>query len=322
MRRRDLLALVAGPAAIWPLAAAAQQTTVPVVGVLVGGTPDPRPFLAGLRSGLTKLGYAEGRNILLDIRSAAGKAERLPDLAADLVRANVRVIVAYQTPTILAAKRATGDIPIVMAGAGAPVETGLIASLARPGGNITGTSATTAELAQKNLQILGEIRPALHRVGVLVNEADPLFAKAFLEQNRAGAARLGIAAVVLPVKGPADLPAGFAAAARERVEAIVVQPSLGTEAPAGLALANRLPAASPRPQFPAAGGLMSYSAKVMAVYRETAAYVDKILKGAKPGDLPVEEPTTFELIINLKTATALDLTVPPSLLAEAGEVIE
>ncbi|HZT89986.1 MAG TPA: ABC transporter substrate-binding protein [Stellaceae bacterium] len=318
MRRRDFIWLI-GAAALHPLAAAAEPK-VPVIGVLVAGKPDPQPFLKGFRAGLREHGYIEGENIRLDIRSAEGDDSRLPKLAAQLVAEKVDVIVGWQTPTVTAAKQATTKIPIVME-AGAPVETGLIASLAHPGGNITGVTGTTAELAQKNLEFLRQILPRLRRIAVLLNVLDP-FSKPFAEQNRLGAKSLGIELVPVSVHGPEHLESGIATAIQEKVGAAIIQPSLGAKRSAELALAHRLPAASVAVAFGEAGGLLSYSAMQSALYREVAAYLDKILRGAKPADLPVEEPTRFELIVNLKTAKALGLTVPPSLLARADEVIE
>jgi putative ABC transport system substrate-binding protein len=295
---------------------------MPIVGVLAYGAPDPREFVATLRDALGKLGYVEGQNILLDIRSAEGKTDRLPGLAADLVREKVNVIVTFITPAMLAAKRATSEIPIVLAGAGAPVEAGLVASLARPGGNITGTSATTADLAQKNLQILQEILPSVRRVGMMLNESDPAFGKALLAQNQDAAAKLGIDLVPISAKSPATIDVAFATAARERVGAVVIQPSLGPRRASELGIANRLPLVSPGGDVARAGGLVSYTADRTDLWRKTAILVDKILKGAKPADLPIEEPTKFELVVNLKTANALGLTLPQSLLARADEVIE
>jgi putative tryptophan/tyrosine transport system substrate-binding protein len=321
MRRRDLLALVGGATALWPIAGRAQQPKLPTIGVLVAGVPDPQPFLKAFREGLRDLGYVEGQNIRLNVRSAEGKAQRLPELATDLVRQGVDIIVGFQTPSVQAAKRATSEIPIVMAMVGAPVETGLIASLARPGGNITGSSSVAVDLTQKNLELLRELSPSLHRVALLLNAPDP-FSKPYLEQNQVGAARLGLELRPLPLAGPEQLSAAFADLARERVDAVIVQPSLGATRSAELALAHRLLAISPSRPFVESGGLMSYSAVLSVLWRNAAVFVDKILKGAKPADLPVQEPTGFELVINLKTATALGLTVPPSLLARADEVIE
>ena len=321
MRRRDLLgSFAAASAALLTRPVAAQQAKIPTVGVLVAGKPDPQPFLKGFRDGLREHGYIEGRNIRLDIRSAQGEPEKLPGLAAALARQKVDIIVGWQTPTVTAAKQATSDIPIVME-AGAPVETGLVASLAHPGGNITGLSGTTAELAQKNLEFLRQVLPSLRRVAVLLNVLDP-FSKPFAEQNRLGANSLGLELVPVSVHGPEQLETGIAIATQEKVGAAVIQPSLGAKRSAELALAHRLPAASVAVAFGEAGGLLSYSSVQSALYREVAAYVDKILKGAKPADLPAEEPTKFELVINLKTAKALGLTVPQSLLARADEVIE
>jgi putative ABC transport system substrate-binding protein len=203
MRRRNFLALSVG-AAFRPLPGAAQQAKMPTIGLLVVGIPDPAPFINTFREGLRDLGYIEGRNIRLDIRSAEGKAERLPELAAELVRLRADVIVAFQTPPVEAAKRATGEVPIVMANAGAPVETGLVASLAHPGGNITGSSSTAADLAQKSLELVRELLPSLRRLAVLLNAPDP-FSKPFLAQNQAGAARLGLELWPRPLNGPEQL---------------------------------------------------------------------------------------------------------------------
>jgi putative ABC transport system substrate-binding protein len=321
MKRRDLFALIASTAALRPLAGAAQQPKMPTIGVLVAGIPDPAPFVNVFRQGLRELGYIEGHNIRLEIRSAEGKAERLPELATDLVRQRVDVIVTWQTPPVQAAKRATSEIPIVMANAGAPVETGLVASLAKPGGNVTGSSSTAAELAQKNLELVRELLPHLRRLAVLLDAPDP-FSKPFLEQNQAGAARLGLELWPLPLSGPEQLNEAFAKVAGERVDAVILQQSLGAKRCAELALTHRLPAISGTRLFPESGGLMSYSAVLTVLWRNAAVFVDKILKGAKPADLPVEQPTRFELVINLKTAKALGITVPPALLARADEVIE
>jgi putative ABC transport system substrate-binding protein len=290
------------------------------VGVLVVGAPDPNVFLGVLRQGLRETGYSEGQNIRLDIRSAEGKAERLPDLAAELVRRRVDVIVRFQTPAVQAAKHATTEIPIVM-DAGDPVGMGLVSSLAQPGGNVTGMSAVTAELAPKSLEYLKELVPSLRRLGLFLNASDP-FRKPFLEHNRIGVARLGLELQATFVDGPAEIDSAFGAAAGAKVDALMIQPSLAVARAAELALAHRLPAASLTGLFARAGGLLSYSANYTELWREMAVYVAKILDGAKPAHLPVSQPTKFELVINLKTAKALDLTVPPLMIARADELIE
>jgi putative ABC transport system substrate-binding protein len=282
--------------------------------------PDPNEFLRAFREGLRETGYSEGQNIQLYIRSAEGKAERLPELAAELVRQKVDVIVGFQTPTVQAAKQSTTEIPIVM-DAGDPVGMGLVASLARPGGNITGMSAMTAELAPKALEFLQQIVPSFRRLGVFLNATDP-FRKPFLEQNQLGVGRLGLELQATFVNGPGELNSAFETAAREGVDAVMIQPSLNGARAAELALAHHLPAASMTRVFVEAGGLMSYSANYAELWREMAVYVAKILKGARPADLPVAQPTKFELVVNLKTAAALGITVPPSILARADEVIE
>src|SRR5215831_204572 len=293
--------------AAWPFASAAQDGKT--VGVLVVGAPDPNEFLGVLRDGLREIGYTEGQNIELDIRSAEGKAERLPDLAAELVRRKVDVIVGFQTPAVQAAKQATTEIPIVM-DAGDPVGMGLVSSLARPGGNVTGMSAVTAELAPKSLEYLKQMVPTCRLLGLFLNTIDP-FRKPFLEQNQVGVDRLGVQLKTKFVHGPDDLGSAFEAAAREKVDAVMIQPSIAVERAATLALTYRLPAASLTGLFPKTGGLMSYSADYSELWREMAVYVAKILNGAEPATLPVAQPTKFELVINLKTAKALGLMIPP-----------
>jgi len=317
MNRRDaalaLLALLAAPRA------GAQQTKVPQIGVLVVGNPEP--FFAQFVDGLRDRGYINGKNIFLELRSAEGKLNLLSDLAAELVRLKVDVIVANQTPAAKAAKQATSDIPIVMAPAGDPVGTGLIVSLARPGGNVSGLSSATAEIAGNSLEIIREWLPSARRVAVLANAPDA-FTKPFLEQIQIAARALGIEIEIIMVSAADQLDAAFLQIDRKRTDAVILQPSLPRKRAADLALQRQLAIVCPTGGFAEMGGLMSYAGKPSDTHRQAAVYVDKILKGAKPADLPVEQPTKFELVINLKTAKAIGLTIPKSVLARADEVIQ
>jgi putative ABC transport system substrate-binding protein len=320
MNRRDaVLTLLAFGTA--PLVGEAQQAKVPRIGVLVAGNPDPGPFWRLFQEGLRGLGYIEGQNILFEFRSAGGKVNLLPDLAAELVRLKVDIIVVWQTPTARAARQATDEIPIVMADVGDPVGTGLVASLARPGGNVTGLAGVTAELAGKSVELIRAMMPSAIRVAVLLNSTDP-FRKPFLEQIQLASRTLGVSIQPIMIGGGEELDIAFARMSKERIDAVIVQPSLPTKRAAELALKHRLAAVSVPRWFAEEGGLMSYSAKLADLYRQAASYVDKILKGAKPADLPVMQPTTFELVINLKTAKVIGLTIPPSVLARADEVIQ
>jgi putative ABC transport system substrate-binding protein len=294
----------------------------PRVGVLMFMTMT-RGAQEDFRLGLRDHGYVDGQNVVIEWRSAEGSVERANALAEELVRLRVSVIVVEFTPAAQAAKKATATIPIVLASAGDPVATGLVASLARPGGNVTGITNLAAELSGKRLELLRQMIPGLARVGLLIHGTDPLD-RAFVDETRAAAAQSGIQVRVNAVPGAADLDAALAGMAKERVAAVIIPANLPvpirqiTE----LALRHRLPSISLLTQFAEAGGLMSYGANVSDIRRRTGAYVDKLLKGARPGDLPVEQPTKFELVINLKTAKALRLTIPPSLLARADRVIE
>jgi ABC-type uncharacterized transport system substrate-binding protein len=320
MKRRGFLAVL-GSAAVWPLTAHAQQPKVAKLGVLVAGTPDPQPFWTTFRQALRDLGYIEGQNIQFDYRSAEGDRNRLKGLAADLVRDNVDIIVTWQTPTVTAAKQITSDIPIVMADSGDPVGTGLVASLARPGGNVTGMAGVTAELAGKSVELIQQIIPSSTQIAALCNGPDP-FSKPFLAQIELGGKATGIAVKPIILSSNDQLDVAFSSMSDEHIDAVVVQPSLPTQRTVELALQHHLPAVSVPRWFADAGGLLSYSPRQADIYRKAATYVDKILKGAKPGDLPVEQPTKFELVLNLKTAKALGLTFPPKLVAIADEVIE
>ena len=320
MKRRQFITLLGGVAG-WPLAARAQQPKVPTIGVLVIGNIDPEPFWREFRQGLRDLGYVEGQNIRFEFRSAEGHLDRLPELAAELVRLKVDVIVTWFTPTALAAKQATHEIPIVMAETGDPIGTGLIASLPRPGGNVTGMAAVTAELSGKCVQLIRDMLPWARRVTALANATD-LFSKPFLEQIKLGGEATGTTINAIEVSSSEEFEHAFVGMEQDRPDAVIVQPSLPTKRAAELALTHRVPAVSVPRWFAEEGGLMSYSAKYDELFRKAAVYVDKILKGARPADLPVEQPTHFELVINLKTARALGLEVPSMLLARADEVIE
>jgi putative ABC transport system substrate-binding protein len=318
MKRRNFIALVGGTAAAWPFAAAqAQQPKLARIGVLLPANPEP--FLTEFKAGLREHGYIEGQNIAFEVRSSDGKPNLLRELAAELVRLKVDVIVASQTPVVTAARQATTEIPIVMAPAGDPVGTGLISSLARPGGNITGLSATTAELGAKILELIREVVPSTRRVAVLANAADP-FSTPFVEQIEDGSRTLNIMIQTIKVRGVEEFEGAFATMQKERVDAVIVQPSLPHKPALDLALKLRLPPVSPRLSGARDGYLVSYSRSDL--YRRAAFFVDRILKGAKPADLPVEQPNRYELAVNLKTAKALGITVPDTVLARADEVIE
>jgi len=321
LRRRDFVTLLGGAAAAWPLAARAQQPKVPTIGVLVIGNISPEEFWREFRQGLRDLGYIEGQNIRFEFRSAEGQINRLPELAAELVHLKVDVIVTWFTPTAVAAKQATREIPIVMAETGDPIGTGLIMSLPRPGGNVTGIASVTAELAGKSVQLIRDMLPSARRVTALANATDP-FSKPFLEQIQLGGEATGTAINPIRISNNEEFESAFAAMERDRPDAIIVQPSLPSKRAAELALQHRVPAVSVPRWFADEGGLMSYSAIYADLFRKAAVYVDKILKGAQPADLPVEQPTRFQLVINMKTAKALGITVPATLLARADEVIE
>jgi putative ABC transport system substrate-binding protein len=319
MRRRDFISGWTA-AVLWPAVGWTQGDKVARVGVLVLGNPDPAPFLKGLRDGLRDLGYTEGRNVAIEFRSAEGNSSRLAPLAAELVSLKVDVLLAFQTPAASAAKKATTDIPIVMF-AGDPVGTGLIASLARPGGNITGMTGAGAELGAKNVELIREVLPTARRIGVLANANDP-FSKPFLGRIQDAALALNVERKVYALKGPDEFEAAFTDMVKSGCDALIMQPSLPHKLTADLAIKHRLPSFSPNSDFPVAGGLMGYSADYDVLFRESAVHVDKILKGRKPADLPVQLPTKFWLVINLKTAKAIGVTVPGLMLTRADDVIE
>jgi putative ABC transport system substrate-binding protein len=321
MRRREFITLLGGIAAAYPLAARAQQTKVYRIGALFVGNPDVGSFRTELREELRKYNYVEGQNLIFEFRSAEGKLDLLPKLAAELVALKVDVIVAVYTPCALAAREATREIPIVVVSAN-PVETGLVASLARPGGNITGMSLMGAETHGKCVELFRDMLPSVHRIAALGNMADP-FWKPFLDQVQLAGRTTGIEiAPVVMVRGLDEIDAAFATMKKEEASAVVVQGSLATGNAAELALKRRLPAATVPRSFAEVGGLMSYGADGPESFRRSASFVIKLLQGGKPADMPIEQPTKFALVINLKTAKALGLTISRDFLLRADEVIE
>jgi len=322
------VALAVGILALPPASEAQQSGKRVVIGMLSPGSPSSDAGQQAFLKRLQDLGWVVGQNLMIEPRYAAGKLDRLPDLAAELVQRKVSLIVAVGTPASLAAKHATAAIPIVIL-AGDPVGTGLVASLARPGGNITGLTSDAglelAELGAKRLELLKEAAPKISRVGILTNPSNPAEARA-IAKAPALARTLGLTLVPLEVRSPGDFDGAFAVLSHERADAlIVVENSLNFEQRQliiDFAARNRLPTVFGDSVFADAGGLMSYGTDFVDLLRRTATYIDKILKGANPADLPVEQPTKFELVINLKTAKALGLTIPPSLLLRADQVIE
>jgi len=321
MRRRDFITLIGGAAA-WPLAARAQQSRIARIGALYIGLADAESFKKELREGLRELGYVEGQNVAFEFRSAEGRLDRLPELAAELVRLKVDVIVALYVPCALAAKQATREIPIVIIAAD-PVETGIVPSLARPAGNITGVSLMSAVFVGKCVELFRDMLATARRVAVLTNAADALFAKLVLDHVEVAGRLTGIKIQPIMLPGPdQELDAAFAAMAREQADAVVIQGSLSTKRIADLAREHRLPAASSTRAFVDAGGLMSYGADGPALFRHGAKFVQRVLQGRQPGDLPIEQPTKFELAINLKTAKAMGLAIPEAFLLRADTLLE
>ena len=323
MRRRTFIAALGGAAA-WPLVARAQQAVkVYRVGFFSAGSEAPSDFV--FSDALRELGWIEGKNIIIEPLYAENRIDRLPELAAELVYRNVDLIVAPGTLAPLAAKRATTTIPIVMAAAGDPLGSGLVVSLAHPGGNVTGLSLMAPDLGGKRLQMVKELLPAVSRVAVVWNAANPYSALVFKETQDAGQS-LGIQIQSAEVRDPNDFDGAFAAAIGEHADAIItVEDPLTVNYRrqiADFAIKSRLPTMHGIKEFIVVGGLMSYGANIPDLFRRSAGYVDRILKGEKPADMPVEQPTKFEFVINLNTAKALGLTVPPTLLATADEVIE
>ena len=327
MRRRNFIAGLASTTAAWPFAARAQQTgKMRVIGFLSPGSETSSgSVISHFFDDLAELGWIEGKNVVVERRYAENRVERLPELAAELVRIDVDVIVGRGTLGPLAAKRATSTIPIVMAGSGDPLGSGLVASLARPGGNVTGMSLMVPDLGGKRLELLKELLPRLARVAVLWNAANPYPAIVFKE-TQAAAQTLTIEVQSLEVRAADDFDGVFEVVRKQRPDALItVEDPLTFNYQKRIvvfALANQLPSLHGVREFAVAGGLMSYGANVADVYRSAASYVDKILNGANPTDLPVQQPTKFELVINLQTAEKLGLRVSPLLLARADEVIE
>jgi putative ABC transport system substrate-binding protein len=327
MRRRDFIPLLGGAMVAWPLAVRAQQPAkIPRIGLLSPFSPSATALWhQAFRQGLRDLGWVEGKNISIEYRYAEGRHDRLADLASDLVRLKVDIIVTAVTADALAAKHATRDIPIVMASAGDPVATGLVENLARPGGNITGLSQIAPELAGKRLDLLKEIVPGLSRVAVLWNPQDGSSTVSWRE-IQLPARQLGVQLHSLEVRSSDDFDKAFEEATSARAGAIAIMPDpvfvTNLKRIADLAAKNRLPSIFHLREFADAGGLAAYGTDRPDMFRRAATYVDKILKGAKPGDLPIEQPTKFELVVNLKTAKALGIEIPASILARADEVIE
>ena len=326
MKRRELNFLLGGAAAAWPLSVRAQQKAIPVIGFLSTASPGESPFGAAFRQGLSETGYVEGQNVAIEYRWAEGHYDRLPALAAELVGRKVDVIVSTGgAPSALAAKNATSTIPIVVRVGGEVVELGLVASLTRPGGNLTGVSLLVDELTPKRLELLSELVPRAKLIALLVNPNNATAERLAKDAQKAASAKGG-RLTIFKAGSASEIDTAFATFVPPHAGALVVSadPFLSSRREQLVALASRhaVPAIYAWREFAAAGGLISYGASLTAAFRLLGIYAGKILKGAKPADLPVQQPTTFEMVINLKTAKALGLKVPPSLLARADEVIE
>jgi len=328
MKRREFITLLGGAAAVWPLVAGAQQPAMPVIGFLHPGSAEPNAdLLAAFRKGLAEAGYTEGRNVAIEFRWAHGENSRLVEMAAELVQRQVAVIVTpIGTATALAAKKATTSIPIVFSAGTDPVKAGIVASLRRPGGNVTGVNYMAAELSAKRLSLLHELMPSAARIALLVNPANPVAMESITRDTQAAAESIGCQIEVFKAESSPEIEAAFAALVQNRLNALLVggEPFFIDRRVQIVTLATRhlLPTVHFNRAFTEIGGLMSYGASNFGRYREVGIYTGRILKGEKPADLPVMQPTQFELVINLPTARAIGVTVPPSLLAQANEVIE
>ena len=327
IRRRKFLVTLGGAVVAWPLAARAQQPAMPVIGFLNAASADRyRPMVAAFRQGLQQSGYVEGQNVLIEYRWAEGQNNRLPALAADLVGRKVAVIAATTSSGAVAAKAATTTIPVVFEVGADPVELGLVASLDRPGRNVTGVSNFSGLLAAKVFEFLHELMPNSRLIAVLVNPTSPNLARSTTKAMQAAGRALGQQIIVLNASTKDEIDAAFVALVQLRAGALAVggDAFLNSRREQLVALAARhgVPAAYPWPEYVTAGGLMSYGPSLVDAYRQTGVYVGRVLKGAKPADLPVMQPTKFKLVINLKTAKALGLEIPSSILARADEVIE
>jgi putative ABC transport system substrate-binding protein len=327
MRRREFIALLGGAAAVWPPMARAQQQAMPVIGYMSSQSPEARgDLLRGFRRGLKEAGFLESENISIEYRWAEGRTERLPALSADLVRRGVAVIAASGGPASLAAGKATTTIPIVFAVPADPVRLGLVKSLAQPGGNMTGVNFFSAELAPKRLEFLRQLLPTIRRVAVLINPAEEAIAASNLRDVEQAVRAMGLQTRVLNASTNREIDTAFETIASERLDGLFISSGpffAGRRVQlAHLATHYRIPAVHSSSLYPEIGGLMSYSADVGDAHRQAGVYVGRILKGTNPSDLPVVQSTKFELVINAHTAKLLALTVPPSLLAIADEVIE
>jgi putative tryptophan/tyrosine transport system substrate-binding protein len=326
MKRREFITLLGGAAASWPLAAHAQQAAIPVIGYLNNGSPESdAPRLTGLRRGLNETGYIEGRNFLIEYRWAGNQPDRLPALAADLVQLRVAVIVAAGLLPALAAKAATTGIPIVFSVAADPVQLGLVASLNRPGGNLTGVNSFAGELGAKGLALLHDLVPSTETIGFLENPNNPIF-DLTTRDVLAAAPVVGLKVQILKASTDREIDTAFVSLIQVRTGALLVgnDPFFNSRIEQLVALAARhaIPAMYPLREFAAAGGLMSYGTSNRDIYQQVGIYTGRILKGAKPADLPVMQTTKFDLVINLKTAKALNLQIPDKLFSVADEVIE
>ena len=320
MKRREFISMAGALAASWlPRPASAQQRPY-LVGVLVGNR-DGTSYLDMLQAEMERLGYAPGRNLRIEFRSGASTDGSLPPIAQELAAQKPDVIVAWLTPAVQAVQKATDQIPIVMGGAGDPVATGLVASLARPGGNTTGLAGATSQLTAKNVELVRELLPNAERISVLGNAKDT-YTETFLAQVEFAATQQRLSCTRIMIETDDALDAAFKRMVAERTQAVLVQPSLPVRRAAGLALDALLPSASPIQSFAREGGLVSYSGRISEQFRLVAQYVDRILKGAKPADLPVQIPTQFDLLLNMRNEKAIGIAITPALMLRADEVIE